>query len=157
MLKVSDGRVSGEIPLTYHRSLPSAKQLESDRANRPREEASNQGERAAEATCSTMIPHFTTVFAAKAVLTTKTTSGKASPCTVAANSVELDIEDMVVEEEEIRVRKPALLQDQPRTIILAMVRPLFLHKVLKVPRVYNLWKWATSEGLLPFKSYPLLI
>ena len=55
------------------------------------------------------------------------------------------------------VRKPARLQDQPRIIILAMVRPLLLHKVLKVLRVYNLWKWATSEGPLPFKSYPLLI
>ena len=39
------------------------------------------------------------VLAAKAVLPTKAASGEAPPCTVAANSVELDIEDMVEEED----------------------------------------------------------
>ena len=59
----------------------------------------NQGERAAEASCSTVMPHVSMVFAAKSVLSTKAASGEAPPCTVAANSVELDIEDMVAEED----------------------------------------------------------
>ena len=96
MLRVNDGRVACEIPFTYHRSLPSAKQLEPDRANWPKDEALNQGEQAAEASCATMMPHFSTVLAAKAVLSTKA-SGEAAPCTVATNSVELDIEDMVAD------------------------------------------------------------
>ena len=99
MLRVNDGRVACEIPLTYHRSLPSAKQLESDRANWPKDEAVNQGERAAEASCAAIMPHFSTVLAAKAVRSTSAASGKVVPCTVAANSVELDIEDMVADQD----------------------------------------------------------
>ena len=59
----------------------------------------NQGERAAEASCPTVMPHVSMVFAAKSVLSTKAASGVTPPCTLAANSVELDIEDMVAEED----------------------------------------------------------
>ncbi|KAK9831917.1 hypothetical protein WJX84_008548 [Apatococcus fuscideae] len=45
------------------------------------------------------MPHVSMVFAAKPVLSTKAASGEAPPCTLAANSEELDIEDMVAEED----------------------------------------------------------
>ena len=45
------------------------------------------------------MPHVSMVFAAKSVLSTQAASGEAPPCTLAANSVELDIEDMVAEED----------------------------------------------------------
>ena len=45
------------------------------------------------------MPHVSMVFATKSVLSTKAASGVTPPYTVAANSVELDIEDMVAEED----------------------------------------------------------
>ena len=55
--------------------------------------------RAAEAPGSAVMPHVSMVFATKSVLSTKAASGVTPPCTVAANSVELDIENMVAEED----------------------------------------------------------
>ena len=71
----------------------------------------NQGERAAGASGSTVMPHVSRVFAAKSVLSTKAASGVTPPFTVAANSVELDIEDMVAEEDGLGpVPGPFLVQ-----------------------------------------------
>lgn len=92
---VTDGKITCNVPVSYHRSNPSVKQLESDRRNWPSDGVNKQEERAqAPAVFATSaLPHFSTVLANSACLGSACLTGVS---TVASSSVELEIEEMVV-------------------------------------------------------------